>query len=210
MAARDHRKMPHVSFRSSFSWKSRRKWRRNLRHGYEHQYGIGFLMFDFNFRNWNSICKHSWVSSLMSHVSDKRRGCELYIKVALLGFIVAGAFECGNEPSASINCFWQADNFVASQEGPCSMELFGVSMCWQNSTHGCRVVPPQNGCAAPGAFNICIRNSTRLWNHVNGSDAKPFLFSDVKRRKLVVGYRCFGTTRWCYQSKPRDIAEEKA
>jgi hypothetical protein len=39
---------------------------------------------------------------LTSHVNDKQQGCELYIKVTLWGFIVAGAFECGNEPSGSI------------------------------------------------------------------------------------------------------------
>jgi len=39
--------------------------------------------------------------SLTSHVSDKQ-SCELYIKLTLWGFIVAGAFKCGNEPSGSI------------------------------------------------------------------------------------------------------------
>ena len=40
--------------------------------------------------------------SLMSHVTDKQEGCELYIEVMLWGFIVAGALECGNEASGSI------------------------------------------------------------------------------------------------------------
>jgi len=40
--------------------------------------------------------------SLTSHVSDIQQGCELYIKVMLWSFIVAGAFERGYEPSGSI------------------------------------------------------------------------------------------------------------
>jgi hypothetical protein len=44
-------------------------------------------------------------------------------------------------------------------------------------------MPPQNECAAPRAFNF--RNGTRNWNHADDSEAKPFLFSDDKRCKLV-------------------------